>query len=842
MLRIETKKKVIRIFDTIEELFKKVENKNEDYLFSALQDIQDAVITVGEQLEKELDAPREIISHLELFCELLYLLSQSSKQKEKYLTELSKELAYVRVTIKNMAAPYQVVFFPYKAEMWDSLESIWIACNENPLCDCKVVPIPYYHFDSRKDKWVYSHEIDKFPEYVPVLDYRDYSLDEKPEAAFIHNPYDQYNYVTRVHSDYYSSNLINYAKKLFYVPYYVKSGFVSPTHKMLPVYFYADYLVVQSESFKYGLRDFDYYNNAIVLGSPKLDRIIRLSKEEKNIPREWNAVIQNKKAVMLNTSLAEFLRDGDAYLQKLAYIFDIVRQREDVALIWRPHPLLQSTIESMRPHLLDVYLDLKKRFEEEEIGVFDDTPDIGNTVAISDAYIGEISSSVTNLFQAVGKPLYTLNNYITAPFEREQCQSATLIDCVKIDNILYCILENHTGIFATSNFEEELEFTASFADCAQWKRIFGALTAINKTVYISPTTANRFCHYDVASGMFKTDKNERDEELNIQELIWNYKNKVFYASKNKKVITEYDVNKKRWTIHNEPILALQKDVTESVISDVYDYAIVDDEVWLTNLYSNRVLCFNMKSSQYQVFEIGNNDMRYSAITQDGQNLYLSNANTGSILVWNLKKKAQERNYTMPSTFAVFGNLDGKKMAHKKLFVFGDVLYAIPNTANQMVKVDLVSGEVSIVAEEFWSDVLIQKNGYKPQAHGVVNFTKTIDNLLYVQRRGDSALLSLDLLSGEYKVSYPEITKKDVDMWTRESDGFEKAYKYTTFTREESKYFPFEEFLDDLVNNRFESAMECQKRATEDMAINMDGTCGEKTCQFMLEVLKKECDE
>ena len=46
------------------------------------------------------------------------------------------------------------------------------------------------------------------------------------------------------------------------------------------------------------------------------------------------------------------------------------------------------------------------------LGIYDDTPDITNTIALSDAYIGDAGTSVTSLFGIVGKPLFIFNNMI----------------------------------------------------------------------------------------------------------------------------------------------------------------------------------------------------------------------------------------------------------------------------------------------------------------------------------------------------------------------------------------------------------------------------------------------
>lgn len=41
-----------------------------------------------------------------------------------------------------------VVFLPYKASAWDSLESVWRAAEANSDCDAYVIPIPYYYKNS----------------------------------------------------------------------------------------------------------------------------------------------------------------------------------------------------------------------------------------------------------------------------------------------------------------------------------------------------------------------------------------------------------------------------------------------------------------------------------------------------------------------------------------------------------------------------------------------------------------------------------------------------------------------------------------------------------------------
>ena len=245
------------------------------------QDCQQAAIIIGETIEPEAPDETEAVSLLEKYCEELYYLSQEEIVLQEAVDRLNQLLAEVNNRIEKIQTTYQVVFFPYKAEMWDSLESIWLACREDKRCEAVVVPIPYYRYDADKKQTVPYYDGDKFPDYVPIVSYLEYSLqNEMPEIAYIHNPYDKGNFVTSVHPAFYSNELKKYVKKLVYVPYYVTRGRISGPQSLLPAYLNMDYMVVQSEHFIEKNKHMFYYKKTLPLGSPKLDKVIHLCKEK----------------------------------------------------------------------------------------------------------------------------------------------------------------------------------------------------------------------------------------------------------------------------------------------------------------------------------------------------------------------------------------------------------------------------------------------------------------------------------------------------------------------------------------------------------------------------------
>lgn len=96
-------------------------------------------------------------------------------------------------------------------------------------------------------------------------------------------------------------------------------------------------------------------------------------------------------------------------LSKMENVFKIFEQNRDkVALLWRPHPLIQATISSMRPQLWEEYRKLVERYKNANIGIYDDSADMDRALVLADAYYGDGSSLVT-LCKAINMPIMIQN-------------------------------------------------------------------------------------------------------------------------------------------------------------------------------------------------------------------------------------------------------------------------------------------------------------------------------------------------------------------------------------------------------------------------------------------------
>jgi CDP-glycerol glycerophosphotransferase (TagB/SpsB family) len=150
------------------------------------------------------------------------------------------------------------------------------------------------------------------------------------------------------------------------------------------------------------------------LGSPKFDKIQNTRKEDLEIPGEWLSVIQKpdgtpKKIILYNTGVAALLRDSDRMLGKIREVLRIFQEhRREVALLWRPHPLIAQTIAARRPALQQEYAAIVQQYRKDGWGIYDDSPDLDRAIILSDAYYGD-PSSVVQLCQKAGMPVMIQN-------------------------------------------------------------------------------------------------------------------------------------------------------------------------------------------------------------------------------------------------------------------------------------------------------------------------------------------------------------------------------------------------------------------------------------------------
>ena len=444
-MELQQVENILRLLAEVHIQIKKAAEEGEQQnIQTLLADSQAGAEELGRFIEQAEGGKCKTVQLLEEYSETLYqifeeLNAQGHLDAAQTYKLLSDQLRKVEISLsQDIRIRKEVVFLPYKASMWDSLESVWRRMSAQPDCDAYVIPIPY--FDKNPDGTFREmhYEGAEYPEDVPVLSYEEYDFAQrKPDAIYIHNPYDAANYVTSVHPFFYSENLKQFTDQLVYIPYFVLNE-PNPDNSaelegmshfvVVPAIVHADKVIVQSENMRQAYINIMCKNTSEAArgywetkisgeGSPKFEKLANTSLDAVKIPEDWKKLIYRpdgtkKKVIMYNTTVSALLENNDEYLNKMRRVFEVFKENLDsVALLWRPHPLIQATISSMRPQLWEEYQKLKEEYCSENWGIYDDSAELDRAIVLSDAYYGD-ASSVVQLCQKAGMPIMLQNVWV----------------------------------------------------------------------------------------------------------------------------------------------------------------------------------------------------------------------------------------------------------------------------------------------------------------------------------------------------------------------------------------------------------------------------------------------
>ncbi|MDR2579600.1 MAG: hypothetical protein LBC85_01225 [Fibromonadaceae bacterium] len=691
--------------------------------------------TMGQMADllPKLENPAEQIQDLQAACECLLenLEGENSPECLSLLQSIEtalKENLNVLDLVKKLESAFksevktdlEVLFLPYKASMWDSLESVYLAAKESPNCEALVMPIPYY--DKKDGKFTEMHWETGYPKGIPLIDYNKYSIAERrPDIIFIHNPYDDCNIVTSVHPDYYSEKLRNLTKCLVYVPYFVGSGTHIQEHFCtLPGCIYAHKVIVQTEqereiyareyrkSAAVGVAHRGYPNSPakfLALGSPKLDKAISAKREDYEIPAEWSKILSeprlarikgltgfNKRIIFYNTTIGALLqhtiennKPSSKYLQKIRSVFEFFKNREDAVLLWRPHPLLESTIKSMRPWLEQEYAEIVREYKSGGWGIYDDTPDLNRAVAVSDAYYGD-GGSVVNLFDTVGKRVVWQAFGMPA--------IAGLLD----DGDFVWALDCYNMLYKYDKQSKETECMRIIPAQNHWANL--RIAANNGKLYFAPHYKNdKIFVFDTIQKNFEQidfkDGNKYDRNFHYPI---SFKNFVYFIPYDYPAIMRLNTDTKEMEYFSEWISEVSKLQVHKLQHEVWkdlkfwDFCVVGTEIALVIHRANALMFFDMETGNYEIRSVGEKSEQYYSICFDGQDYYLSSFYKDYIVKWN-----RQTNGILKIKIPSFSR---KESVHANFSIqhLNEYIWLFPFVANNAYKINTDTNEITKLPE------------------------------------------------------------------------------------------------------------------------------------------------
>ncbi|WP_026650969.1 hypothetical protein [Butyrivibrio proteoclasticus] len=425
--------------EAVKELNKRLKMSDTAGLPNLLADLQDTAVMVGETIEAEIGQGSKSAALLEKLCEEAYKVSNEMSPDNA----LNDILVQAKDSIDaEIHAPATVVFLPIDASMWDGFGTIWEKEISNPDNKVIVIPLPWYERDGSGAPSVLHYEKDGYPEKVETTGYNDYLIkNNHPDVVYIQSISNGNDLGKTVHPAFYTSELKDNTDDLIYIPYTLEgeidlkneSQLARLTEKvMLPGIFDVNTVILQSQNLKEAYIEVltkdippgneeelaekrDYWDSVIkTYGSPRIERILRLNKEDIPLPEEWKRFVEKpdgsrKKIVLYSNSGWTFMEDCDGLIDKIRDSFKVFEENaEAIALIWRPYPRIKEILGLLRPDCLKEYEALVQEFKDKELGILDEDSDFTRSVVLSDAYYGD-DGGMVSVYRATGKPVMVEN-------------------------------------------------------------------------------------------------------------------------------------------------------------------------------------------------------------------------------------------------------------------------------------------------------------------------------------------------------------------------------------------------------------------------------------------------
>lgn len=799
-----------------------------------LGECQEFAVILGENIEKLEGEGCITISHVEAYCEILFHvfeeINNGQCNENRIYKILKKHLLNVENSVKNdIAIKKEIAFFPYKASMWDSLESVYLAAKEDPGCDVYCVPIPYYDLNGDRSFGTMHYEGSEYPDNIEIVNWEDYNFEErKPDVIYIHNPYDNFNLVTSVHPRFYSSNLKKYTDTLVYIPYYSTSGKMNEAQSLCPAYIYADYIVIQAPEFRSCFDASIPERKFLPFGSPKFDRIIKKCQNPPVTTIEWREKIAGRKVYFYNTSISGMLADTEAFLKKMLYVFQCFEGREDVCLLWRPHPLLEATFDSMRPHYHHVYDALKQMFLDRNFGILDETPDIADAISLSDAYIGDPGTSITSLFGIVGKPLFILDNRINSRTEKDDWRRALDIRFNFFENDKFVITQGDK-LYLSDAGKYEYRY---FCDLSGHTRDnhYSLVYEIDDKYYVCSDTAQNILMVG-EKGVEKTIKlDEKTKDQNAFIWAWKYEKYLLLIPLNYPAIVRYDTVTGKINYYDEHIdVFIKYKNGQNIVGNSLVY---QDALYIASPTDNYVYKLNIESGQIQIIELSiQSRCGCFQLSEYKDEIWLLPYEGRVIVRWNpLTGKIREYS-DFPDEFTCVNPANGcEGPAFNNPAFYEDYMYLAPGWANMYLKLNINTGEFTAWQPQFDDD----KAG-----HGI--FTNEKSTFLYKHPNESRNVFKLYSYTKQKLYSIDNIEtaeckeivfKFDVEELRDHEPGFCECSETLRYACVENYFNSLEAFLDgEIAGYKFDKSR--QIAAYRAIAANYDGNCGQKTHEFIM---------
>ncbi|MFY9378546.1 MAG: CDP-glycerol glycerophosphotransferase family protein [Peptococcia bacterium] len=282
----------------------------------------------------------------------------------------------------------KVTFFIQNPNTWSSTASVYEAFLADDRADVKIVQLPFIHkFDSEYHK-SRSFLLEK---EIPFIPWYFYNVEEdKPDIVIYHSPYDS----TRPEM-YSVENIKRLGIKIVYIPYCQElfGGEITSWFFNNDIHRDAWKIYVRSEKYKQMFKKNSIYSgeNLVITGHPKFDSLALL--KDFRVKQDLITKIGDRIVFLWNPHF--YFADGisgSTFNIFKDFILSIFRQRDDLFLIIRPHPLLFGSLTKINNGDTTVVDNFRNTINSMGNVMLDESNDYREAFVLSNALISDTSS------------------------------------------------------------------------------------------------------------------------------------------------------------------------------------------------------------------------------------------------------------------------------------------------------------------------------------------------------------------------------------------------------------------------------------------------------------------
>jgi len=762
-MRKHQQKQILEMIATLEEArIELSKHSSHQTIVALLGNCQDFVVEIGEFIEEIKGEGTQTVEFLEKYHQLLFEASTDDDLK-RHVKQLRKQLIIIETSVKTELKPdkFAMVFFPYKASMWDSMESIYLTAKDDPMCEVYVVTIPYFDKLPTGAFGEMHYEGQLFPDYVEITDWQSFNVEAMhPDVIFVHNPYDEGNYVTSVHPEFYCKKLRDMTDMLVYVPYFISNG-VDENCVTINGCIYSHYVITQSEKDR---KDYiEIYNQMckqhnlgdrfgkaeekfLALGSPKFDKVVNSKREDFTLPEKWEQLItkpdkSRKKVVLYNTNIISLLSNNEKVLEKLKYVFDTFKKQDDSVLWWRPHPLNKTTVESMRPGLLMEYNGLVEQFKQEGFGIYDDTPDLHRALSYADAYYGD-GGSLFPMFALTGKPL--MRQDVDALGEDMIVDKYLLGPLTESGDHLWAVMSFCNTVVKLDKSSLEVIKTIPIPDkeLLCFYRYIKVIEYENKLILV-PCASDYIAIMDIDTSNFEFIKlKDIDNGVNKDENYkfidaFHHEDNVYFTPYMYPAIVSMNLKTKKLTYYNDCFDELNQ-LPKTTDNTLFRQCIrVDNILYMPCMRSNVVVTFDMDTKSAETHRLNETHNGFSSICYDGKYFWLVQMkNYHTFIRWDYCNQKVKELLIFPKEFKNYS------VAFSNPVYDGESIWLIPFVSNMAFRFDTIKEEIGRINE---LEIECKWGLYELTLY---NYTNFINSKLLLQSYNKSVVVEYDLLTSK----------------------------------------------------------------------------------------------